>query len=204
MAVGAGAGVSGGVLTPAEFAALFERASRRLWCVAVGITGDAAQAEDIVQDAAGIALGKIGQFDPGTSFDAWMAQIVRYVAMNERRRAARQRTRPVDPGTLASRPSEDHGGGGAGSPPVDVVGKLRPGQDAFDDALAGALGGLAETPRACLLLRTILGLPYAQIAEMLSIPEGTAMSHVHRARQSLRATLGERSRARPAAAGGAP
>ena len=77
-----------GVLKSAEFAGLFQRASRRLWCVAVGIVGNGAQAEDIVQEAASIALEKLTQFDPHSSFDAWMAQIVRFVAMNERRRGA--------------------------------------------------------------------------------------------------------------------
>jgi RNA polymerase sigma-70 factor (ECF subfamily) len=63
------------------------------------------------------------------------------------------------------------------------------GQGEFDDALAGALEELDETARACLLMRVVLDLPYKRIALALDIPEGTAASHVHRARASMRASL---------------
>ncbi len=192
VAVGVMRGGAVGTLTPTEFAALFERASRRLWCVAVGVVRDTALAEDIVQEAAGIALGKLDQFDPSTSFNAWMGQIVRFVAMNERRRGVRQRTTPVDPVSLAGRVAQGGGPGHSGphTGPVDRSGRLAPDQDAFDDALTSALGELGEMARACLLLRTIVELTYAEIAEVLGIPEGTAMSHVHRSRRTLRALLG--------------
>ncbi|MEZ6235829.1 MAG: sigma-70 family RNA polymerase sigma factor [Phycisphaerales bacterium] len=191
--VGGEAGERGGAVSPDEFAALFERAAQRLWCVAVGIVGDAAQAEDIVQEAAGIALGKLGQFDRGTSFNAWMGQIVRFVAMNERRRGVRQRTRPVDPAAFAEREGRD---GRVMAEPVDSRGRLAGDQGAFDDGLTAALGELGETARACLLLRTILELTYEEIADVLGIPQGTAMSHVHRSRQTLRVALVGRAEGR--------
>lgn len=189
--VGAVEGGSVGVLSPAEFAGLFERASRRLWCVAVGVVGDASLAEDVVQEAAGIALGKLEQFDPSTSFNAWMGQIVRFVAMNERRRGVRQRTTPVDPTALAGRVAQEGvTQGKAARALVDRGGRLAGDQDAFDDSLCAALEELSEMARACLLLRTIVELTYAEISELLGIPEGTAMSHVHRSRRALRALLG--------------
>jgi RNA polymerase sigma-70 factor (ECF subfamily) len=54
-----------------------------------------------------------------------------------------------------------------------------------------ALRGVSEVARACLLLRTLEGMPYARISELLQIPEGTAMSHVHRTRQFLRERLAD-------------
>ena len=51
--------------------------------------------------------------------------------------------------------------------------------------MLNGLNGLHETQRTCLLLRTVLDLPYREIGKMLDIPNGTAMSHVHRARQQL-------------------
>jgi RNA polymerase sigma-70 factor (ECF subfamily) len=54
-----------------------------------------------------------------------------------------------------------------------------------------ALHSLGETARCCLLLRTIEQMPYAQIAQLLEIPEGTAMSHVHRSRMTLRGQLAD-------------
>ncbi len=57
-----------------------------LWYVAAAIVGDRARAEDVLQEAAMIALGKLDTFEAGTSVQAWLAQIVRYVALNHRRR----------------------------------------------------------------------------------------------------------------------
>src|SRR5262245_59175613 len=80
-------------LTPAQFAAHLEGSWRKLWCIGAAIVGDRVMADDVLQEAAMIALGKLSQFDPRTSFAAWMAQIVRFVALNQARR--RQRTAAV-------------------------------------------------------------------------------------------------------------
>ena len=55
--------------------------------------------------------------------------------------------------------------------------------------MLGALGRLEETARACLLLRVVLDLPYQEISRSLGIPQGTAMSHVHRARRAMASLL---------------
>src|SRR4051812_25584625 len=57
-----------------DFAAEYQRAYRVLWVVAAGVLGRATGAEDVVQEAALLALGKLDRFEPGTHFVAWMAQ----------------------------------------------------------------------------------------------------------------------------------
>jgi RNA polymerase sigma-70 factor (ECF subfamily) len=69
---------------------------------------------------------------------------------------------------------------------------VREDQTEFDDRLVGALGNLDETARICLLLRTLESMSYRDISRVLAIPEGTAMSHVHRSRRTLREALAER------------
>jgi len=59
------------------------------------------------------------------------------------------------------------------------------------DRVLEALVSLEETARACLLLRTVLDKSYREISLALDIPEGTAMSHVHRARKAMRRMLEE-------------
>ena len=83
------------------------------------------------------------------------------------------------------------GGGGEGvrTGVISSDGRLLVDQGAFDDGVLRALSSLDETARACLLLRTLLDLPYRDISLALGIPEGTAMSHVHRARGILRRKL---------------
>src|ERR1043165_8093013 len=99
-------GASGGQEKPLDFAAQFKSALRTLWLVAVGITGDRGGAEDVVQEAALLALGKLDQFEPGTNFRAWMAQMVRYVALNHARKRQKQRGAPLDP-TIEQSPHRD-------------------------------------------------------------------------------------------------
>ena len=63
--------------------------------------------------------------------------------------------------------------------------------EALGDRLVAALGTLAPDARQCLVLRLLEGFSYKEIAEMMEIPVGTVMSHVHRARIKLREQLAE-------------
>jgi RNA polymerase sigma-70 factor (ECF subfamily) len=137
-----------------------------------------------------IALSKLDQFDPATNFLAWMGRIVRYVALNHARRRKRAPAVVVDPQTLESTTSDS----GSAMPATGT--DIRIDEGDFDDDVVAALHGLDEVPRTCLLLRTLMQLPYRDISLALDIPEGTAMSHVHRARQLLRRRLSHLAPAR--------
>ncbi len=163
-----------GPLTPSRFAALFRESSRVLWCVAVGVVGERAQGEDIVQDAAMVALGKLDTFVPGSNFVAWMGQYVRYLALNERRKRDRRRRALEEGGEALILQTS--------APPADP-------QALFDRSVARALASLSEAQRTCLLLKTVVELEYGEIAELLEMPAGTAMSHVSRARAKMRTLL---------------
>src|SRR5213079_264175 len=71
-------------------------------------------------------------------------------------------------------------------------GELPADQAFFDDHVTKALNSVSDVARACLLLRTIEQMEYSEISRLLQIPEGTAMSHVHRARQHLRERLADK------------
>ena len=167
--------------TADEFSARFQAGARVFWTLAAGLVGDPSEAEDICQEAYLAAHDKRAQFDPATNFQAWMGRFVRNVAANERRKRARRRTEPSDPFVLDE----------SGHAPAAAGERLFDPED-FDERLVAGLGTLGEVPRACLLLRVLREQSYAEIAALLEIPEGTAMSHVHRARTALRAFLEER------------
>lgn len=143
-----------------------------------------------------VALSKIAEFDPSTSFAAWMGQIVRYVALNEGRKQRRHRAAGASDA--------------AGSDPIPFtaahqaqVVPLVGSTDALDSDVAQAIAMLDEKARTCLLLRTVQGLSYAAISTALSMPEGTVMSHVHRAKALLREEIQRRESSRPAGRKGA-
>lgn len=177
---------------PIEFARNFRDAYRTLWTIAAGIVNDPFIAEDVVQESAVTALGKLNEFEPNTNFTAWMAKIVRYIALNQSRRTKRQPTN-LDPGAMDdSLASRANSGELANRPPlVGPHGELDLSRTPFDDRVMKALNSVSEVARACLLLRTIQNLSYDEIAKALDIPPGTAMSHVHRTRILLRERLAE-------------
>jgi RNA polymerase sigma-70 factor (ECF subfamily) len=151
--------------------------------------GDRSDADDVLQEAAMIAMRKLGDFDPATNFTAWMGEIVRNVARNHGRKRARRRTASADPRMIdSSRPAPRPA---AEDPVLDGRGRLGQDQSAFDDDVLSALNSLDETARTCLLLRTLQDLPYREISLVLGVPEGTAMSHVYRARIAMRKRLTE-------------
>ena len=186
------------VLSHEEFADRFQGALPVLWTIAAGVLGDRSQVEDTLQEACVIALQKLDRFRPGTSFGAWMGAVVRNVARNTARKGRRQATAPVAPEALGEMLDDQTRGRGltGGDPeaasdrgPIDERGRLRGDVGAFDDALTAGLAALRPIPRAALLLRALSGLEYKEIGAVLGIPEGTAMSHVHRSRQALRRRL---------------
>jgi RNA polymerase sigma-70 factor (ECF subfamily) len=176
------------MLTPEAFARELESQRGVLLTLAAAILGRRTEAEDVLQDASTVALGKLSSFEVGTNFSAWMGQIVRYVALNHvRRRGVRDSLAPdrIDEACSAAASVDE---------PADarLLGELSRDQDHFDDEVLAALMGLSPMARACLLLRAVQDLDYSELSRLLSIPEGTAMSHVHRARAALRAALLER------------
>ena len=162
-------------LTAQEFSERFEGVRKRLWLIAAGVLCDRADADDVVQEAAIVALRRLDEFVEGTHFEAWMGRITRHVARNalrgrRRSRAAMQR--------LADRTDPDHSAG------PGAIGSW-----ADDAPLQAALESLEEPVRLCLLLRVVGGVQYQVIAELMEMPEGTAMSHVFRARRKMRGLL---------------
>jgi RNA polymerase sigma-70 factor (ECF subfamily) len=164
------------------FAALLDPARPRMFLVALAIVADRTEAEDVLQDATITGLNKFraGEFLSGSNFDAWMGQITRYTALNARRA---HRAGPAALGDTSERVAAPANGGAAASRGYDA-----------DDAraLREALDTLPETARLCLLLRIVGDLPYSTIANIAQVPEGTAMSHVHRAQRALRHSLAAR------------
>lgn len=125
-----------------------------------------------------VAMGKMSEFDRTTSFAAWAGQIVRFTALNELRRKGRAPRSGEDALMSPGAGGASRGGGGGDGVDAEMRGRL-----------AGAMETLDDTARACLLMRTVMDMPYQEIGAALGIPEGTAMSHVHRSRQALRSKL---------------
>lgn len=171
-----------------DFITSYQQAYPRLIALAAGVLGRREGAEDVVQQAVEIALAKQMRFDSAGRFVEWMAGAVRRCALNQRRKTGRRRTFATSSIDLAA---ALHATPARTLPINPSTGELQRDQQCFEDRLLSALEDLTADARCCLLLRTVGELSYAEISKLLDIPQGTAMSHVHRSRQLLRERLAD-------------
>ena len=144
------------------------------------ITGSAADAEEVVQDAFVKAYRARGRFRSGAPFRPWLLAIVANEARNRRRSAGRR-------DGLAARAAAAHPPGAA--PPGGEAAALSGERRA---ELLAALGRLGEDDRLVLGCRYLLDLSERETAHALGCRPGTVKSRTSRALERLRAELGPR------------
>ena len=143
----------------------------RLRRYALALTGDPAWADDLVQDTAERALLKWRSFQPGTNLRAWLLTLLRNLYIDQLRR---RREIAVN--------DEDNLWQQLPSPSMMVDGLvLRDVQQ--------ALYSLSVEQREVLLMVALEEMRYDEVAQVLSIPIGTVMSRLNRAREHMRALL---------------
>lgn len=140
----------------------------RLRRYARALTGDVNRADDLVQDCLARALARLGMWKPGTDMRAWLFTIMHNLFVNECRQQHLQRDVTAVTADTVSGPYDNS----------DADVRL--------SELQSGLQHLAPEQREVLLLVSIEGLSYGQVAAVLGIPDGTVMSRLHRGRQQLR------------------
>ena len=145
--------------------------------LARALLGDVDAARDAAQEAFLKAFRSIRQFDANRSFRPWFLQILRNQcrdALRSRRARARIEVRDTAPeGRNVPAAGED---------------RNRARREASETIRLG-LARLDHEEREIIVLKDLLGLSYAEIAEQLEIPEGTVASRLHHARKALREVL---------------
>ncbi len=146
----------------AGFGDLYRDHSRAVYRFALGLSGNAVEAEDLTAEAF-LRIWEAGDRVQLGSVRAYLLTIVRNLYRQHWRR---ERRRGEMPDVVA---------GGSGQ---DTRDELR--------AVLAELQALPEVDRAALLLHVEHELPYNEIAVMLGIEAATARTKVHRARERLR------------------
>lgn len=159
----------------------------RVYRLALRITGNSSDAEEVVQDALWAATRKIDTFRGTAAFGSWVYRIAANAAYQKRRgrRVDRNGTSWEE---LALAMDET---GEMVQPGIDWSPRLKDPvlQAELHDVLRGAIDELPEEHRATFLLHDVDGLSNPEIAETLRIKLATVKSRVHRARLFLRARL---------------
>jgi RNA polymerase sigma-70 factor, ECF subfamily len=141
----------------------------RLYRAALGLTGSAADADDLVQDVCVRVLAK-PRLVSGDDDLGYLLRVLRNTFISNRRTAARRPATAMAPEDL-----ERFEAGTRADP-----------ERAFDArVLYDRIAGLPEHQRDVLVAVDLLGLSYKEAAENLGVPTGTIMSRLFRARQAL-------------------
>jgi RNA polymerase sigma-70 factor (ECF subfamily) len=155
----------------------------RLYQLALRMTGNADEAEDVVQEGFIKACAQIDRFEGRSGLGSWLYRIVLNTAlMHLRQQKASDRHR-APPAAEDTAPAVERVPDPAGDPGAQVVAvELRAQIDA-------AIGALPAALRTAFVLRDLEGLSTAEAAQALGISEAALKVRLHRARLALRVAL---------------
>ena len=121
-------------------------------------------AEDVAQEACAVAIRSLNELREPAMYRAWFYRIVTRIAVRTARRPLTEPIERIDPAAIAH----------------DV-------EDALD--VNAAIDSLGETLRVPILLFYAFGMPSAEIARALRIPDGTVRWRLAEGRRQLRIIL---------------
>jgi RNA polymerase sigma-70 factor (ECF subfamily) len=151
-----------------------------LYRVALRLTGNPADADDLVQETMLKAYRAWDQYEKGTNAKAWLLTILRHAFINEYRRKTRHPESVdldnIEPFAVFSEVQDEDPQGAF----FDRI---------VDDEVLRAIDQLPEAFRETLVLSDVEGMSYQEIAGILEIPVGTVKSRLFRARHLLQAKL---------------
>lgn len=152
------------------------RHERAVFALLSRLVGRGPHVEDLAQDTFLKALRALPGFDPkGTAkLSTWLLTIATRTALDARKRAV-----------LPTAPLEEARQLAHGPTPESEAARRQLGA-----RLEKAAAALSDDMRAALLLADVHDFTSAEIAQALGIPENTAKTRVHRARQQMRERLG--------------
>jgi len=153
-----------------------------LYAVALNLTRNAADAEDLTQNAVVKALRFHDKFKEGTYIKAWLLTILRNTFINEYRRRSRQPLQVELSGTEAADAPV--------TPPASAeAAQVEAMLELLDDEVRQAVAELPDDFRNAVIMADLQEKSYKEIAGIMGCPIGTVMSRLYRGRKILREQL---------------
>ena len=160
----------------AAFHELVDRHAEYLYGVAFSLVGNAADAEDVVQETFAGAFKGASGFREAASIKTWLLRILMRQSARRRRDRWKHKVIPLGNGMEQAMDRDE--------PNLS----LAPQQEQVDHRVdvMEMLEALSPEHREVIVLRELEGLTYGEMAAALSVPQGTVESRLHRVRQELR------------------
>lgn len=165
------------------FRRLVQNHSSLVYRVALRMLGENG-AQDASQDVWVRVWRNIKGFRGDSAFSTWLYKITVNTCLNAREREARRDARETRE-EVNGIPYLPEPPGGDFDPEAAALSAER------RDEISAALGHVRAEHRAALVLRHMEGLSYAEIAEVLEVPDGTAKGWVSRGRAAMLVALSE-------------
>lgn len=157
------------------FSLLVGRYMRPAYLVALSVVRRHEDAEDAAQESFLVALQRLDECRNPDRFGGWLMTIVRNRSRNLLRRENLRDTSDIPESTSGTGPLPDRNAE----------------RQELRDALKDALAELTPVQREVVVLHDLEGWKHREIAERMEMPSGTVRSHLHFARKTLRAALGD-------------
>ena len=172
-----------------EYERLLKPLMRIAFGVALHLTRNRDDAEDLVQETAIQAFRAFSTFQSGSHFKAWFLRILTNLFLNK----VRKKQREPDVASLEDAPDLSFynqvtlSGWSKGNedPAKQILERIG------TEQMVAAIAALPEEFRVVAALYFVEEMPYQEIADILSCPLGTVRSRLHRGRKLLQRSLWE-------------
>ncbi|MBS1707022.1 MAG: sigma-70 family RNA polymerase sigma factor [Armatimonadetes bacterium] len=180
---------TGRTMSEREFESLFFQTRRRAYTMALQLTRNSAEAEDLVQETFVKAWKGIDSYMPGRPFLNWLLRIMQRAYLDFRRRenpirkadSLNSMISPAD-GEVQELPIPDPNA----NPDLELL------HQEFRQELYRALDELPDVYRTAIIMCDLENLSYSEIAERQQTTIGTVRSRIHRGRRVLRDIVNSR------------
>ena len=171
------------------FDALVKRYRKRIYALALHMTGSASEADDIAQDVFLKAFRALPQFEGRSQFFTWVYRMTVNRSLNSRRDRARRGEDTLDDPRLELAVAVDSRG--------------NPGREAeLRQTYARLLRGLDSLPvdmRTTVILVSLQGMSHGEVGVIQKVSEGTIAWRMHEARRRLHEMMAPEKLQRPRA-----
>ncbi len=155
---------------------------KRAYTLAYRLTGNAAEAEDLVQESFVRAYRFFHRYDDSLPFTSWLYRIMTNAHIDQVRRRGRLKTT-----------SMDQAGADGNSywelPDLEPTADRVMQDETVDEHLQDALNTMNSEFRTAVILADVEGMAYEEIADVMKTSVGTVRSRIHRGRKQLRGFL---------------